>query len=601
MIPLRVSQVATVLEAGLRPGPTPADLGQTVTHVTTDSRAVGPGALFVALPGERVDGHTFVAGTFAAGAVAVLVAHPVTDAGGPQLVVADPLVALGRLARHVVDRLRPDGTGPAGLRVVGITGSQGKTSTKDLLGAVLAAAGPTVAPMGNLNNELGVPLTVLRVTGSVSASEGNPAGGVGGRPPSGTVSASAGEGNPAGGVGGRPPSGTGFVSAGEGNPAGGVGGRPPSGTVSASAGEGNPAGGVGGRPPSGTGFVSAGEGNPAGGVGGRPPSGQGTSFLVVEMGARGIGHIAYLCAIAPPDVAVVLNVGHAHVGEFGGREAIAQAKGELVEALGDDGVAVLNVDDPRVWAMRARTRARVLAVSADADPGEPDAVWATNPTGDDRGRYRFTLHARSGGAEDGVRTASVALRGTGRHQVGNAVAAAAAALALGLDLDLVAGALNAAEPASRWRMEVHDRADGVRVVNDSYNANPASMIAAVDTLVELTRGRGRSWAVLGDMLELGADAPGLHADLAAHLAAAGVDEVVALGEFAPLLVAGQTGRARVARDTAEAAAWVRDEVAPGDVVLVKASRGLALNLVADEILRTPGVEPGPDPETGSGA
>ena len=497
MIPLRVSQVATVLEAGLRPGPAPADLGRTVTHVTADSRAVAPGSLFVALPGERVDGHTFVTGVFAAGAVAVLVAHPVEDAEGPQLVVADPLLALGRLARYVVDRLRPDG-----LRVVGITGSQGKTSTKDLLGAVLTAAGPTVAPVGNLNNELGVPLTVLRVEGSTSA---------------------------------------------------------------------------GGE-------------TPAGGAGGRPASGQGTRFLVVEMGARGIGHIAYLCQVAPPDVAVVLNVGYAHVGEFGGREAIAQAKGELVEALGDDGVAVLNADDPRVWAMRSRTRARVQAFAVEGTPEGPDAVWADELLGDDRGRYTFTLHARTAGDE---RAAPVALRGTGRHQVGNAVAAAAAALALGLDLDLVAGALGAAEPASRWRMEVHDRTDGVRVVNDSYNANPASMTAAVETLVELARGRGRSWAVLGDMLELGADAPGLHAELAAQLTAAGVDEVVALGEFAPLLVASQRGRARVARDPAEAAAWVRHEVAPGDVVLVKASRGLALNLVADEILRTP--------DTGSGA
>jgi UDP-N-acetylmuramoyl-tripeptide--D-alanyl-D-alanine ligase len=166
-------------------------------------------------------------------------------------------------------------------------------------------------------------------------------------------------------------------------------------------------------------------------------------------------------------------------------------------------------------------------------------------------------------------------------------AAAAAAVALGLDLEPVAAALSTAEPASRWRMEVHDRADGVRVVNDSYNANPASMTAAVETLAELAGGRGRSWAVLGDMLELGADAPALHADLAAQLAAAGVDEVIALGEFAPLLVADQPGRARVAHGTAEAAAWVRADVLPGDVVLVKASRGLALNLVADEILRTP--------------
>ena len=489
MIPLRVSQVATVLAAGLRPGPAPADLGQTVTHVTTDSRAVGPGSLFVALPGERVDGRTFAAAAFAAGAVAVLVARPVEDVGGPQLLVPDPLVALGLLARYVVDRLRSDGRGADGLRVVGITGSQGKTSTKDLLGAVLAAAGPTIAPVGNLNNELGVPLTVLRVNAQ-------------------------------------------------------------------------------------------------------------TQYLVAEMGARGIGHIAYLCGIAPPDVAVVLNVGHAHVGEFGGREAIAQAKGELVEALRDDGVAVLNADDPRVRAMCSRTAARVLPFAVDEAPEGLDAVWAENLVGDDHGRYTFMLRARTAGDEQ---AASVTLHGTGRHQVGNAVAAAAAALALGLDLDLVAGALDAAEPASRWRMEVHDRADGVRVVNDSYNANPASMTAAVDTLVELARGRGRSWAVLGDMLELGDDAPGLHAELAQQLAAAGVDEVVALGEFAPLLVAGQSGRARVARDAAEATAWVRAEVAPGDVVLVKASRGLALNLVADEILRTPGVEPGPSTQVGGGA
>lgn len=484
MIPLRVSQVATVLEADVRPGgQVPADLGRTITHVTADSRAVAPGSLFVALPGERVDGHTFVGTAFAQGAVAVLVAHPVAGATGTQLVVSDPLLALGRLARCVVDRLRADGRGADALQVVGITGSQGKTSTKDLLAAVLAAAGPTVAPVGNLNNELGVPLTVLRADAQ-------------------------------------------------------------------------------------------------------------TRFLVVEMGARGIGHIAYLCEIAPPDVAVVLNVGHAHVGEFGGREAIAQAKGELVEALGADGVAVLNAGDPRVRAMRSRTRAgaRVLELAVDEDPDEADAVWADGLVGDERGRYAFTLHVRGEGV---ARSTEVALRGTGRHQVANATAAAAAAVALGLDLDAVVAALSAVEPASRWRMEVHDRADGVRVVNDSYNANPDSMAAAVETLAELGRGRGRTWAVLGDMLELGSEAPALHAALARRLSAAGIDEVVALGEFAALLVAGQPGRARVAADVAQAAAWVRAEVAPGDVVLVKASRGLALNLVADEILRTP--------EYGSGA
>ena len=496
MIRLRVGEVASVVGAEVHPGSgVTADLDRAATHVTADSRAVAPGSLFVALVGERVDGHAYVAGAFAQGAVAALVAHPVHDAPGPQLVVADPLAALGRVARHVVDRARR-----THLRVVGLTGSQGKTSTKDLLGVVLAAAGPTVAPAGNLNNELGVPLTVARVEPE-------------------------------------------------------------------------------------------------------------TRFLVAEMGARGIGHIAYLCTIAPPDVAVVLNVGHAHVGEFGGREAIAQAKGELVEALGPDGVAVLNRADPRVWAMRSRTRGRVLPFAVvDADgttPEEPDAVWADGLVGDERGRYTFSLHVRTGGTEG---SATVALRGTGRHQVANATAAAAAATALGLDVATIADALGTAEAASRWRMEVHDRADGVTVVNDSYNANPASMSAAVETLVELARGRGqgrsRTWAVLGDMLELGAEAPALHVALAAELAEAGVDEVVALGEFAPLLVEGQRGRARIASSGAEAAAWVRGGVRPGDVVLVKASRGLALDVVADEILRSSDSESATGPEgatAGSGA
>ena len=551
MIPLRVGELATVLGAQVHPGGAgPVDLDPAATSVTADSRAVGPGALFVALAGERVDGHAYVRNAFAAGAVAAVVGHVVEDAPGPQLVVPDPLAALGRVARHVLDRLRRTG----GPRVVGLTGSQGKTSTKDLLGAVLAAAGPTVAPAGNLNNELGVPLTVTRVQGSTSASEGNPVGGVGGRPPSG------------------------------------------GGSTSAS--EGNPVGGVGGRPPSGRGSTSASEGSPVGGVGGHPPSGQGTRFLVVEMGARGVGHIAYLCGIAPPDVGVVLNVGHAHIGEFGGRDAIARAKGELVEALPADGVAVLNRSDPRVWAMRERTSARVLPFSVEEVPEEPDAVWADDLVGDDRGRYAFTLHVRTTGAE---RTSRVTLRGTGRHQVANATAAAAAAVALGLDVDLVAGALSEAEPASRWRMEVHDRPDGVRVVNDSYNANPASMAAAVETLAELGRDRGRTWAVLGDMLELGADAPALHAELATQVAAAGIDEVVALGEFAPLLVAGQSGRARIAGSPAEAAAWVLQEVRPGDVVLVKASRGLALDVVADEILSAPLAGPDAGHEPGATA
>jgi len=470
MIPLPVAELAAVLGAELAG---PGDPATPVTSVTADSRSITAGALFVALPGARADGHAFVPTAFAAGAAAALTRHPVPDA--LCLVVADPLVALGRLARHLVDR-----AAPGGLRVVGITGSQGKTSTKDLLSQVLETAGPTVAPAGNLNNELGVPLTVIRID-------------------------------------------------------------------------------------------------------------EHTRFLVAEMGARGIGHIAYLCDIAPPTVGVVLNVGHAHIGEFGGQPAIAQAKGELVEALPADGVAVLNAADPLVWAMQERTAAPVLGFSLDEPPPGP-GVWATRLVGDPSGRYAFRLHAAGLPATpDGA--AEVSLQVPGRHQVGNALAAAAAGLALGLELDRVATGLSRATARSRWRMERLQRDDGVTVLNDAYNANPDSMAAAVGTLAELSDGRRRrTWAVLGDMLELGDQARPAHADLGALVAASGIDRLVAVGAYAePMAAAARArglngGAVQAYADKAAAQAEVLAGLAPGDVVLVKASRGLALDTVAEAIL-----------------
>ena len=471
MLALSVGEVAAVLGAELTG---PGDPAALVGSVSADTRTIGPGALFVALPGARADGHAFVPAAYAAGAVAALTRHPVPDA--LCLVVADPLVALGRLARHLVDR-----AAATGLRVVGITGSQGKTSTKDLLSRVLESAGPTVAPVGNLNNELGVPLTVSRID-------------------------------------------------------------------------------------------------------------EQTRFLVAEMGARGIGHIAYLCDIAPPLVGVVLNVGQAHVGEFGGRAAIAEAKGELVEALPAEGFAVLNAADPLVWAMRDRTAAHVLSYSADGATTEGPGVWATNLTSDPLGRYAFRLHsAELGWSESEV---EVQLRVAGRHQVANALAAAGAAIALGLDLGAVATGLSAATARSRWRMELGQRRDGVTVLNDAYNANPDSMRAAVGTLAELGRQRTRrTWAVLGDMLELGEVAEQAHAELGAFVADSGIDRLVAVGAYAEPMAAaaragglGQTGAVRVHADKAAALADVLDRLAPGDVVLVKASRGLALDTVAAAIL-----------------
>jgi UDP-N-acetylmuramoyl-tripeptide--D-alanyl-D-alanine ligase len=285
-------------------------------------------------------------------------------------------------------------------------------------------------------------------------------------------------------------------------------------------------------------------------------------------------------------VGVVLNVGQAHVGEFGGQSAIAQAKGELVEALPADGVAVLNADDPLVWAMRRRTSAAVLAFSASGRPDGP-GVWASDLVSDQLGRYAFRL-----GSTDSEAQLEVQLRVAGRHQVGNALAAAAAAQSLGLALADIAAGLSLAAPRSRWRMELHDRADGVTVINDAYNANPDSMHAAVDTLAELgRRGARRTWAVLGDMLELGETAPEAHAELGRFVADRGVDRLVAVGAYAETMAAAARDAGlsapdavRVGPDKAGATEWLRAGLGPGDVVLVKASRGLALDTVADEIL-----------------
>jgi UDP-N-acetylmuramoyl-tripeptide--D-alanyl-D-alanine ligase len=376
----------------------------------------------------------------------------------------------------VIHRL-PDAT------LVGITGSSGKTSTKDLLAQVLARLGPTVAPPGSFNNELGHPYTVLRATPQ-------------------------------------------------------------------------------------------------------------TRYLVLETSARGIGHIRHLTEIAPPRIGVVLNVGSAHLGEFGSREAIAQAKGELVEALPPDGVAVLNADDPLVAAMASRTRARVVAVGEA--PGAD--VRAEAVTLDELGRPGFTLLA-------GGDRADVQLRLVGAHHVGNALAAAAVALECGMPLPDVAAALSAATPASRWRMEVTERADGVLVINDAYNANPESMRAALKALVSVARGRraegGRSFAVLGEMAELGPDGPAEHDAIGRLAVRLDVSRVVAVGEQARPIQHGAAlegswdGESSWVPDVEAAVDLLRAELRRGDVVLVKASRAAGLERVAlgiaDDTVPDPGV------------
>ena len=383
-------------------------------EVVIDSRRAGPGGLFAAVAGERSDGHDFAAAAVAAGAVAVLATRPVP---APSVLVADVPAALAALARFVVDAL------PA-VRIAGITGSSGKTSTKDLAAQLAERLGPTIAPAGSFNNELGHPLTVLRADAA-------------------------------------------------------------------------------------------------------------TRYLVLELSARGAGHIAYLCGIAPPRYGAVLNVGHAHAGEFGGLDQVARAKGELVEALPADGAAILNADDPRVLAMASRTAARVVTFSV-APHAPPSRRTAPQPTSGPRtsgwttsgGRASPCWHPKAG---------PVTLRLHGAHNVPNALAAAALARELGLGLADIADGLSAAVARSRWRMEVHRRADGVTVINDAYNANPESVRAALEALRHLARD-GRAFAVLGHMAELGGTSPASHAEVGEFAARAGLAGLIAVGaEAAPLL------------------------------------------------------------------
>jgi UDP-N-acetylmuramoyl-tripeptide--D-alanyl-D-alanine ligase len=456
VIDLSLAEVAAAT-GGLLSGADPA--ARITGTVEYDSRKVGPGGLFAAFAGEHADGHEFAEAALAAGAAAVLGTRSLDKV--PMVLVDDPLAALGRLARTVVDRL-PD------LTVIGVTGSSGKTTTKDFLAQLTGGLGPTVAPAGSLNNELGVPHTALRADSS-------------------------------------------------------------------------------------------------------------TRFLVLEMGARGIGHIAYLCGVAPPRLGVVLNVGVAHIGEFGSVAAIAQAKGELAEALPAGGVAVLNADDPQVAAMADRTRAEVVwfgqssrAGGARAGERQPAQVRAAGVSLDARGRPSYTLVTPEG-------SAPVRLGLTGAHQVANTLAVAAVGRALGLSPAAVAAALGALRTVSSRRMDVFDRPDGVTVIDDSYNANPASTAAALRTLAALGAGR-RTVAVLGYLAELGHHERAGHEQVGRLAAQVGVDRVVVVGgDAAPIHDGARTrqqwgGKSVLVADQSEAVALLRRELRAGDVVLVKGSR-----------------------------
>ena len=309
-----------------------------------------------------------------------------------------------------------------------------------------------------------------------------------------------------------------------------------------------------------------------------------TAYLVLEMGARAIGHLDYLTQMASPQIGVVLNVGTAHLGEFGTREAIGRAKAELVKALPATGFAVLNADDPIVAAMASQTRAHVIQVGESTEA----TVRAIDISLDPQGRASFTLVTDQG-------SAAVALHLHGEHHVANALAVAAVALTVGMPLGDVAAALGEARPMSRWRMEVHERADGVTIINDAYNANPDSMRAALKALAVMGEGR-RTWAVLGEMRELG---PGSATDhealgrLAAHLS---VSRVVAVGEGTQPIDLGVRREgwggpeSSWVPDTEAAYELLRQQLVAGDVVLVKSSRDAGLRWLGERLVDDTGSE-----------
>jgi UDP-N-acetylmuramoyl-tripeptide--D-alanyl-D-alanine ligase len=447
MIPISVEEIAQIVG-----GTVAGDGSATVTGpAVLDSRTVGVGGMLVAFAGENADGHDFAIQAGEAGAVAVLGSRA-TEL--PTVVVEDAELALQTLAQNVVARLRPE------LTVIAVTGSQGKTSTKDLLSAVFASVGPTIATFGNLNNELGAPITMLRAEAE-------------------------------------------------------------------------------------------------------------TRFLVLEMGARYVGDIARLAALAPPNVSIVLNVGKAHLGKFGSQDAIAHGKSELVSGLTPGGTAVLNIDDPRVLAMRSLTDGPVLTYGF----GEGADVRVANLTQDALGRPSFDLVT-------GEATAHVTLPLIGAHQAHNAAAVAAAALAVGVPLDVAATAL-ATVTLTKWRMQLSELANGATLLNDAYNSSPGSARSSLDALAAIDG--ARRIAVLGQILELGETAGDEHRTLGEY-AATKADIVLAVGGGdVPALAEGAGDRAVAVATNEEAIAWLQANLAADDIVLIKASRGARLDEVAAAI------------------
>lgn len=442
--PMTLSQLTTALSARQ------VGADASFTGVSIDSRSVGAGQLFIALTGPRFDGHDYLADVKAKGAVAALVEREVADVDLPQLLVKDCRVALGQLG--ALNRAAFDKP------VVAITGSSGKTTVKEMLASILRTRGLVHATRGNLNNDLGAPLTLLEIASEHSAA-------------------------------------------------------------------------------------------------------------VIELGASRIGEIRYTVGLARPQVVIINNAGTAHVGEFGGPEKIVEAKGEILEGLGEGGTAILNLDDKAFATWKARAGAHTVISFARSDIKAD--FYASDIGRDARGCPSFTLH----GAGDSV---AVQLNVLGEHNVSNALAAAAAAHAVGLSLNGIAAGLNAVQPV-KGRTVAQIAPNGVRVIDDSYNANPTSMCAAIDILAGFS---GRTVLVLGDIGELGQWAEEGHRQVGDY-ARGKVDALYAVGTNMIHAVTAFGADGRHFATQAELIEAVRAETASNTTILIKGSRSAAMeNVVA---------------------
>lgn len=435
------------------------DLTQlTINQFVTDSRKIEAGDVFIALIGENFDGHNFVEQAFHAGAILAITSKPVNF---PHILVPDTLAAYGEIAAAHRTRLKA--------KVIGITGSSGKTSTKDLLAAVLSGFGKTIAPPGSFNNEIGLPATILSADLD-------------------------------------------------------------------------------------------------------------TDFLVLEMGMRGIGQISYLCEIAKPDIGLLLNIGSAHMELLGSRTAIAAAKSELIQSLTEAGTAVLNADEPLILAYAPELSANILTFG-EAPSSD---VMVADIRLDSSGLPEFEIYATG-------KTTELKLQLAGEHQAMNAAAVTAAALALGLTFEQVVPALSLAKPASGMRMQITDLPNRITIINDAYNANPESMRAGLKALKAMAKGR-RTWAILGEMRELGPVRVEAHDEIGRLCVRLDINRMVAVGEAGKIIQIGaaQEGswgnEAQWEPDVDSVIAKLKNELAPGDLVYVKASRAIGLERVAEALI-----------------